>query len=70
MKKNILMIMFDGFPVYRTNLYGGMIQTPNLEVLVEKSTFYSNVITAAPSTAMSLTSIQLNLRDPANSRFV
>jgi len=54
---NILMIYVDGFPVYRTKLYGGLIETPHLEGLIAESTFYSNVISAAPSTAMSLTSM-------------
>lgn len=57
MMPNILMIYFDGFPAYRLKLYGGMIPTPNLEYLINKSTFYSNVIASAPSTAMSLTSM-------------
>lgn len=57
MQPNILMIYVDGFPVYRTKLYGGLIETPHLEGLIAESTFYSNVISAAPSTAMSLTSM-------------
>lgn len=57
MQHNLLMLYFDGFPAYRLKLYGGMIETPNLEELVEKSIFYSNVISSAPSTAMSLTSM-------------
>jgi len=55
--KNLLMIYYDGFPIYRTKLDGGPIPTPHLESLIKKSTFYSNVISAAPSTAMSLTSM-------------
>ena len=55
------MVYYDGFPIYRTKMMGGYIPTPNLEDLIKKSTFYSNVITPAPSTAMSLTSMGTGL---------
>ena len=55
--KNILMIYYDGFPVYRTKRYGGQIETPHFDDLISKSKFYENVYATAPSTAMSLTSM-------------
>ena len=55
--KNILMIYYDGFPVYRTKRYGGQIDTPHFDNLISRSKFYENVCAAAPSTAMSLTSM-------------
>jgi len=58
---NLLMLVFDGLPAYRLKLYGGLVETPNLEKLTKKSTFYSNVIASAPSTAMSLTSMFTSL---------
>lgn len=51
------MIMFDGFPAYRLKIYGGPVETPNIRELLKVSTSYSNIITPAPSTAMSLTSM-------------
>lgn len=57
MTQNLLMIMFDAFPAYRLKIYGGPIETPNIRELLKVSTSYSNVITTAPSTAMSLTSM-------------
>ncbi len=57
MNSNLLMLMFDGMPAYRLKLYSGLVETPHLEELMKKSTFYSNVVASAPSTAMGLTSI-------------
>ena len=51
------MVYFDGFPVYRLKRFGGLIDTPHFDELVRKSTFYSNVTSPAPSTAMGLTSM-------------
>jgi arylsulfatase A-like enzyme len=57
MLQNLLMIMLDGFPAYRLKVYGGPVETPNIRKLLDVSTSYSNIITPAPSTAMSLTSM-------------
>jgi len=57
MNPNLLMLLFDGLPAYRLKIYGGLVETPNIEKIIKKSTLYSNVITTSPSTAMSLTSM-------------
>ena len=57
MAQNLLMIMLDGFPAYRLKVYGGPVEAPNIRKLLDVSTSYSNIITPAPSTAMSLTSM-------------
>ncbi|MCK5606491.1 sulfatase-like hydrolase/transferase [Candidatus Pacearchaeota archaeon] len=57
MTQNLLMIMFDGLPAYRLKVYGGPVETPNIRKLLDISTSYSNIVTTAPSTAMSLTSM-------------
>lgn len=57
MQKNLLMLYFDGFPAHRLKLYGGLIDNPNIDALVARSLFYSNVISTSASTAMSLTSM-------------
>ena len=41
--KNLLMIYYDGFPIYRTNLSGGPIPTPHLEDLIKKPKIIKNV---------------------------
>lgn len=56
-KKNILILLFDGLPAYRMKLYGGMVKTPCIEQMAREGTCYMNVISAAPSTAMAFTSI-------------
>lgn len=50
-------MLFDGLPAYRLKLYGGMVDTPHIEKMAREGTFYTNVISAAPSTAMALTSM-------------
>ena len=57
MKNNILVLLREGMPAYRMRLYGGMVETPHIEQMAREGTLYTNAITAAPSTAMSLTSI-------------
>jgi arylsulfatase A-like enzyme len=57
MKQNLLMVYYDGFPVYRTKRFGGLIETPHFDELIRKSRFYSNVSSTTSSTAMSLTSM-------------
>lgn len=60
-KKNILVLLFDGLAAYRMKMYGGMIETPNIEEMARQGVHYTNVITAAPSTAMAFTSMLTGL---------
>jgi len=57
LKKNILILLFEGLPAYRMQLYDGSVETPHIEQMAREGTHYTNVITAAPSTAMSFTSM-------------